>query len=60
MYVGMGGREIEENLLIKGKVFIMNRGDYDGSECWILRKANQFLPQVGRTKDVTKAKISDE
>ena len=45
---GYGGQEIACNLMIKGKDFIMTRGEYDGSEWWDYMQTDPSLPQVER------------
>ncbi|MDU0406154.1 hypothetical protein ML8HA_01956 [Lactococcus lactis] len=39
---GYGGQEIAYNLMIKGNGFIMTRGEYDGSEWWIICKQTRL------------------
>ena len=54
---GLGGQEIACNLMIKGKDFIMKRGEYDGSEWWNYIQTDPSLPQVEREVKSFKANI---
>ena len=53
----LGGQEIACNLMIKGKDFIMKRGEYDGSEWWNYIQTDPSLPQVEREVKSFKANI---
>lgn len=52
---GFGGTEVDENLIILGRDFWLERHEYDGSEWWEYKSIKNFKSR--QTKEFTKKDI---